>query len=1014
MKNSTALQKTGLFFLLFLFCQITAFAQTNTHLVPVSGNSTFYSCSGYLYDAGGGGDCPYGADGYTIIYPVSQGCRVRLVGTYNTEDRLLTSDDVITIYDGAGTSGSQLFSDAGRGNINVVSSTGPLTVRFVTHASDLLGIISSSDGFELAVSCDGGCECSVPNDIMAVQGVNGVDLSWTGTSSSYILEYGLAGFTPGTGTTVIVNGNSYTVTGLSTYATYDFYIYYDCGGDGVVTNESPGFISFCVPDGISCIDFSDLNAPNITCTYGTFSNPYASVGVIDTGYTSAASRHTIHHVLEYDPRTGYQLPTIPPCELYSVRLGNWQTGAEAESIAYDYTVDTTIGDILLLKYAAVLENPGHTSSEQPRFDFEILDQNNNRIDPECGYASFISHANLGWHQVGGGDDAVLWKDWTNVGFDVTAYHGQVVRVRLTTYDCEQSGHYGYAYFTLNCQKKAIFAESCGETSINTFTAPSGFNYNWYYANDPSTTIATTQSVTLNTSGHNSLYCHVSFLNNPNCGFDLTTSLDARYPLADFEAMPDSCGLGFRFINNSSVSLDGITPNANHEPCETAHWNFGDGTTSDEYSPSHTYAAEGTYVVTLVVGLSDDQCQDSISFSVTTSTLVPVPFNANVCEGYSYDFNGRPISEPGVYLDTLISSFGCDSISELHLSLIPTSYSTINESICIGNSYDFNGQPLSEAGTYYDTLTTGNGCDSIVELRLSIVPTDPVPFTVNICPGDSYNFGGTPISEPGVYLDTLVTSGGCDSISELHLAIAPVPSVNVGEDLELCGNEAFPVTVTAVAGDSLTYRWNTGATTPSVSVGQTGTYAVTVTNRYGCTATDEMQVLIPEYITVSIEMNGDVCKDGAAILSAVTNAPNVLWNTGENSTEIEIFQPGLYIVRAYDEPCGDTASINLPECPPELEFPNIITPNGDGKNDVFAIRNLNPSIPNLLSIYDRWGKKVFEMKNYKTYVRKGDTQIQNKEEGFSGEKNSDGVYYFTFHYESTVKVIDYHGTITVIR
>ena len=156
MKNSTALQKTGLFFLLFLFCQIAAFAQTNTHLVPVSGSSTFYSCSGYLYDAGGGGDCPYSADGYTIIYPVSQGCRVRLVGTYNTEDRLLTSDDVITIYDGAGTSGSQLFSDAGRGNINVVSSTGPLTVRFVTHASDLLGIISSSDGFELALSCDGG------------------------------------------------------------------------------------------------------------------------------------------------------------------------------------------------------------------------------------------------------------------------------------------------------------------------------------------------------------------------------------------------------------------------------------------------------------------------------------------------------------------------------------------------------------------------------------------------------------------------------------------------------------------------------------------------------------------------------------------------------------------------------------------------------------------------------------------------------------------------------------------
>ena len=949
---------------MFVFlCQTAIYAQTaDVHLVPATGSETIYSCSGYLYDAGGGADCPYSADGYTIIYPVSTGCRVHLSGTYDTEDRLLTSDDVLTIYDGAGISGTTLFSGSGSGNLNVVSTTGPLTVRLVTHASDLLGIISASDGFELSVSCDGGCECSVPGDIMVTQGTYGVDLTWTGNSSAYIIEYGPEGFTPGTGTTVVVNGNSYTAMGLTTYATYDFYIYYDCGNDGVVTNESPGFTSFCVPDGVSCMDFSDLTAPNITCTTGftNVSGPYTTVGVVDNGPASSSSQHTIHHVKEFDPRTGFQLATIPPCELYSVRLGNWEVDYGCESIAYDFMVDTTVGDILLLKYAAVLENPEHSASEQPRFDFEILDQNNTQIDPTCGYASFISNVNLGWNEAAG---SVLWKDWTNVGFDVTAYHGQIVRIRLTTYDCDQGGHYGYAYFTLNCQKKAIFAESCGETSVNTFTAPSGFNYNWYYASDPGTTISTDQSVTLNTSGHGSLYCHVSFLNNPNCGFDLTTSMDARYPLADFTAVQDSCGLTFSFQNNSSVSFDGVTPSPNHEPCETAYWDFGDGTTSDEYSPSHTFPSEGTYVVTLVVGLSDDACQDSIRFTVVTGTLVPVPFNAQICEGDTYDFNGQLIAEPGIYLDTLTTALGCDSVSELHLSVI------------------------SPEPTFIDT---------------------------SICPGDIYILGDQQISEPGIYYDTVLIGNDCESVTELHLSIAPVPTVSLGDDLELCGQQQFPLSLPAVTNDNVSYQWNTGATTPSISIQQVGSYAVTVTNQYGCTASDEVAVLIPEELTVSIEMSGDFCKDGVVLLSAITNAPNVVWSTGETTTDIAVIQSGTYVVKAYDAPCEDTASYEIPYCPPDLIFPNIITPNGDGTNDVFIIKNLDPGIPNLLSIYDRWGKKIYEKANYKTFIRKGDTVVQNENDGFSGEKNSDGVYYFTFRYDIPGQPTDYHGSLTIIR
>lgn len=191
-----------------------------------------------------------------------------------------------------------------------------------------------------------------------------------------------------------------------------------------------------------CIDLSNLNAPYIHCTYGDFYNPYCYNGV---NY----GRHTVITQQGEDPNTNGGLQMIPPGENYSIRLGNSNTGAEAESISCDILVDTNNYDLLILKYAAVMENPNHSPSHQPRFKFDILDVNDHQINPECLSADFISNVSLGWHSTGN----VLWKDWTNVGVDISDYHGETIRVRLTTYDCEESGHFGYAYFILSCGEK---------------------------------------------------------------------------------------------------------------------------------------------------------------------------------------------------------------------------------------------------------------------------------------------------------------------------------------------------------------------------------------------------------------------------------------------------------------------------------------------------------------------------------------------------------------------------------
>lgn len=106
---------------------------------------------------------------------------------------------------------------------------------------------------------------------------------------------------------------------------------------------------------------------------------------------------------------------------------------------------------------------------------------------------------------------------------------------------------------------------------------------------------------------------------------------------------------------------------------------------------------------------------------------------------------------------------------------------------------------------------------------------------------------------------------------------------------------------------------------------------------------------------------------------------------------------------------------------DLVFPNVITPNGDGINDVFAIENLNTNVNledpdgyrnNRLLIHDRWGKKVYDAKNYDTYAKDG--TIYPGSQIFDGTGLSDGVYYYSFQYKGKAKTVTFNGSITIVK
>ncbi|MCE2961859.1 MAG: T9SS type A sorting domain-containing protein [Chitinophagales bacterium] len=144
-------------------------------------------------------------------------------------------------------------------------------------------------------------------------------------------------------------------------------------------------------------------------------------------------------------------------------------------------------------------------------------------------------------------------------------------------------------------------------------------------------------------------------------------------------------------------------------------------------------------------------------------------NTSICNGASYSFNGNNLTSAGVYRDTLIATNGCDSLIILNLTIKPTSSSTINSTICKGMTYLFNGLQRSTSGVYKDTFASSNGCDSIVTLNLTISSPPVITTTDSSDFATAYTWRGKTYSSAGTYYDTSKAANKCDTIFKLILS-----------------------------------------------------------------------------------------------------------------------------------------------------------------------------------------------------------------------------------------------------
>ncbi|MBK7957757.1 MAG: hypothetical protein IPK03_06315 [Bacteroidetes bacterium] len=194
---------------------------------------------------------------------------------------------------------------------------------------------------------------------------------------------------------------------------------------------------------------------------------------------------------------------------------------------------------------------------------------------------------------------------------------------------------------------------------------------------------------------------------------------------------------------------------------------------------------GIYYDTLV---SANSCDSLISLNLTVKPISNGSFTKTICSNQSYLFNGILRNTAGIYKDTLIAANGCDSILSLQLIVQPVSNKNLNQSICFGQNYFFNGINRDTTGTYYDTLNNYLGCDSILTLNLTVKDTSHSQFTKNICNNDTYLFNGVIRNTTGIYLDTLTNAAGCDSFITLNLIIQPISTGDLYKTI--CSNQSF--------------------------------------------------------------------------------------------------------------------------------------------------------------------------------------------------------------------------------
>lgn len=397
------------------------------------------------------------------------------------------------------------------------------------------------------------------------------------------------------------------------------------------------------------------------------------------------------------------------------------------------------------------------------------------------------------------------------------------------------------------------------------------------------------------------------------------------------------------------------------------WDFGDGSTSTQASPSHTYTQSGTFRV-MLVAVKSNGCKTSDTSFINVRVLDPEDHSAvavSSCTHEPIHIGPRPLP-------------GC-------------SYQWITNGVSdptIANPY------VTESGDYILLITTVDNCTETDTFRVEYLDIlDTLMLFSPTCPGGSdgravarlfpeaqadaeYYWDGFPgdsilpgLSANGVGHTLTVFSRGCTIEVPFIIQDPPALQYNISSNEVICGDDCD-------GWINVSYGYPNQPTRDTLLENLCeGTYTINFSDTAGCpysaTSTIVRDTLLRNMRIWSDNSEIYLSQSTRLHVTPVENA-TYAWNDPATLDHPDSHSPvatpvdtiTVYTCRVTDSlGCSWNGSLAV-HCTevicgrPNIFIPNAFSPNGDGLNDQLCFRG-KYVLEFHLAIYSRWGEKVFE-------------------------------------------------------